>query len=507
MVNAEFRISHSALVPRCFGRSFPGAWPALLISCICFGGFGVSNLRSPQVLERLDVTTSRRFGASLTAGVSTLRVQVVKIDGTQLEGEWLGVASSATDGVRYDDGPGVKLQTETGIQVVSLDDLSGVEFGSVGRAPNRTSRGLQSARGSAQAEAGGSVTFFLADGGRLGGELLRSATDAVVGRTVLSAELTLPFRRLAGIQFTEAEAFVQSRKLFEAALQTRLPGHDVLITRDEETPPGDPRGVKPAASVRGRIVELGAERGRFAFGGNTRSFSIDKIYGVVFAAGARELSAEPVTCWLTDGSTFSGRLRSADRERIKITASFGVEVEVPIARVLRLVFRSSRVVYVSDLSPTRTDTQGRLHRPWPVRRDRSVSGGPLLIDGRSFAKGLGVHSRTELVFELGGVYESFAATVGIDDRARPRGSVVFRVSDLSSPEALYDSGLVTGRDEPRSILIDVSEVQRLALLVDYGDGLDLSDHADWGDARLIRKKTSKRQNVETSKHPNVETSK
>ncbi|MCH7595217.1 MAG: hypothetical protein IID35_01540, partial [Planctomycetes bacterium] len=52
-------------------------------------------------------------------------------------------------------------------------------------------------------------------------------------------------------------------------------------------------------------------------------------------------------------------------------------------------------------------------------------------------------------------------------------------------------GDAAGDDEPRSVgretqVVDLAGVSRLTLLVDYGAGLDLSDHADWGGVRLLK---------------------
>ena len=101
-----------------------------------------------------------------------------------------------------------------------------------------------------------------------------------------------------------------------------------------------------------------------------------------------------------------------------------------------------------------------------------------------FEKGLGVHSRTELAYDLAGAYTTFAATIGIDDAVRPRGSVVFRV--LGDGIVLFDSEVLHGYEQPRELTADVTGIQRLTLVVDYGGESDLADHADWGAARLIR---------------------
>jgi endo-alpha-N-acetylgalactosaminidase len=95
-----------------------------------------------------------------------------------------------------------------------------------------------------------------------------------------------------------------------------------------------------------------------------------------------------------------------------------------------------------------------------------------------------MHSKGEVSYSLGGEYESFVATIGLDDAVRPRGSVVFKV--LGDGRELFHSGLITGADPSRDIRVPVNKAQVLTLAVGYGDELDLSDYADWGNARLIR---------------------
>ncbi len=107
-----------------------------------------------------------------------------------------------------------------------------------------------------------------------------------------------------------------------------------------------------------------------------------------------------------------------------------------------------------------------------------------MLSGERFEKGLGVHSRTELDYELARGYETFVATLGIDDAVRPRGSVVFRI--LGDGKVLYETAMLTGTSGPHLCRVDLTGVTLLTLVVDYGDSLDLADHADWGGARLLK---------------------
>jgi hypothetical protein len=163
---------------------------------------------------------------------------------------------------------------------------------------------------------------------------------------------------------------------------------------------------------------------------------------------------------------------------------FSHPVEISIERIAGVTVQSASVVYLSDLEPTRTEMAGMVHSPWPIRLNRSVGNEVMRLDGVEFDRGIGVHARTELEFTLGGAFQTFCATIGIDDAVRPRGNVVFRV--LGDGRELFDSGTVTGSMPGREIAVEVAGVEELVLLVDFGELLDLADHANWAAARLIK---------------------
>ncbi len=107
---------------------------------------------------------------------------------------------------------------------------------------------------------------------------------------------------------------------------------------------------------------------------------------------------------------------------------------------------------------------------------------------RVYEKGLGVHAYSSLTYKLGGQFERFVATVGIDDAAGEHGSVVFHV--LLDGKPAFESAVLRGTDAPVSVSVDVSSAAMLTLECDDANDLDLADHADWADAALIRAKTS-----------------
>ncbi|GAA3207839.1 endo-alpha-N-acetylgalactosaminidase family protein [Nonomuraea helvata] len=124
----------------------------------------------------------------------------------------------------------------------------------------------------------------------------------------------------------------------------------------------------------------------------------------------------------------------------------------------------------------------------PVERDRSngdtgeADGGPIVIGGRTFAKGLGTHAPAKVRFYLRGACTGFTAFVGVDDVQATRGSVQFSVVADGVEKA--HSPVLRAADEAYELSADVSGTRFVDLVAgDGGDG-NGNDHADWGEARF-----------------------
>jgi hypothetical protein len=142
------------------------------------------------------------------------------------------------------------------------------------------------------------------------------------------------------------------------------------------------------------------------------------------------------------------------------------------------------MVFLSDLEPVEARHQPivTLERPWQA--DRSVGGRPLTLAGKVFDKGLGVASRSVVTFTNEGNYDLLAATIGIDGETEGRGDCIF-VVEADGREVFRQR--MAGKDQPQSINVDISGREKVSLIVEPGEDLDLADHADWCDARLVRK--------------------
>lgn len=156
-------------------------------------------------------------------------------------------------------------------------------------------------------------------------------------------------------------------------------------------------------------------------------------------------------------------------------------------QIAKLMRRDMQSKFVTDLAYT-VDSNG-----WgPAEKDRSNGesaagdGNTITLDGVTYAKGFGVHAGSQIRVPLGANYQFFMADVGVDDEDyQTAGTVTFQV--WVDGVKKYDSGLVRGDMQAKSVKVDVAGKNELKLIVtDSGDG-SANDHADWAAARLTPK--------------------
>jgi len=117
------------------------------------------------------------------------------------------------------------------------------------------------------------------------------------------------------------------------------------------------------------------------------------------------------------------------------------------------------------------------------RGNRGLESAELMLGGKTYRRGLALHSRSELDYRLPGEFSRLLAVAGIDDRVRPGGNV--RLVIRGDGRVLFDE-TIRGADEPRPLEIDIAGVKRLQIVVDYGEDLDVGDHLDLCEARMVK---------------------
>lgn len=243
----------------------------------------------------------------------------------------------------------------------------------------------------------------------------------------------------------------------------------------------------------GVIHDVTHEAVNFELDGEALKVKRAKVEGLLYhEAGDAQLAPSRGVVSDAAGSQFHVARLKVEGDQLQVRTAAGLEVAFALDRLARIDFAQGNLQYLGELKP-----ESAVWTPYfgdpnssPATRaffqphfDRSMDGGPLQLGGKEFTKGIAAHSRTELVYRLPDKFRSFQALVGIDDRLRPGGNV--RLTIVGDDRTLFED-TITGKDEPRSLDVDITGVNRLKLLVDFGEMTDVGDALDFCEARILK---------------------
>jgi len=317
------------------------------------------------------------------------------------------------------------------------------------------------------------ILVELIGGGRLLGTAVAIKNQTCQLRCAEAEPLSLPVEWITAIRF-QPEAKLPA---VEAALKEPKRDADRVFVQAGEA----------LQAVDGLIEELDEQQLSFEWKGKIRQVPRAGLRAVVLAVVGDPAKRNTSAVIATQGGTsVSGRIVSLANSKLSVEIAPKVNAVFDWQEVSSIKLRSSRLAYLSDLDPVEALDQPIVTLTMPWQRDRSVSGKPLSMSGRVYDKGLGVHARSLLRYDIGGRFDEFAAMIGLDAAAEGRGDCVFVVR-ADGRELLRQR--VRGQDAPREIKLDVRGARQLTLLVEPGEDLDLADHANWSNAKLLKSRS------------------
>jgi len=318
----------------------------------------------------------------------------------------------------------------------------------------------------------------LAGGGLIVSETARLDGENVTGESVSFGKWQLPVDLVAGIILRAPLDAAAADKLL-ARVSTATGRNDRLL-RDN----GD--------EVTGTLTAFDEKQVALRGEDGPLEIKVDALAAIVFdpsLADRPKASGLRVVTGFQDGSRLPALELTSSGANTSLKLAGGTELTSATTWIVALQVLGGRAEYLSDLKPLSYRHIPYLELTWPYRDDRNVAGTQLRAGRQFYLKGLGMHSPARITYELDGDYRRFDAEVAIDDEARQRGSVLFRVFvDDGSGEwqEKATSAILRGGEPPQSLSADLTGAKRISLLVDFADRGDELDHADWLNARLVK---------------------
>lgn len=255
---------------------------------------------------------------------------------------------------------------------------------------------------------------------------------------------------------------------------------DRIIVRLEE---GD-------QAVDGLLEAMTVDGVEFAFEDNVRELDWSRIVSLALATAGLEEAKQGARVSLLNGWVWFGEPVSYDGTQLQIALG-DTTISVPADQLLSIEMVSDRVAQLADREPLEVQSQGLLLPPRSFQRNASVLGSPLRVyvarEGgggtyQEFSRGLGVPSGASLTFDVED-YDRFASLIGLDETSDGRADCEV-VIELDGEEAFRQH--LSGRDTAVPVDFELRGARSMTLRVEFGEGLELGDHVDFCDARLVR---------------------
>ncbi|MBM3891569.1 MAG: hypothetical protein FJ388_20850, partial [Verrucomicrobia bacterium] len=306
-------------------------------------------------------------------------------------------------------------------------------------------------------------------------ERLRLRNDRLLVETPLAGLTELPLHAAALIWLTPPATIPDAtRREIERTATGTLRQDTVFVRKEGEW-----------VKVEGILQSLDENRVVFRWQETEREIPLT-LAAAIALAGSRPPVAPRETLAAVhgrDGSCLVGAVRSWTAESITLDSPALGAVTMPLDGVAVLDAIWGRSVFVSDLEPATVNEAGYYGTKFPWRRNASVSGGPLMLRGHVFERGLGVHSRSSLTYRLDKKFSLLTGMIGLNDGASALGHAEFVVR--GDGKELFRTAMAAG-EAPKPLRVNVSGMEKLELLVDFGRNEDTGDHADWAELRLVK---------------------
>jgi len=319
------------------------------------------------------------------------------------------------------------------------------------------------------------VWVYLTGDEKLFGKLEAIGQETLRLTTPWQDHLDIPLSRIAGVQLGLLEP-KETRESFAKRLKTRG-SEDLLLA---QTKKGE------VIAIAGVMEQTETGKLHFRYQGRSRTLPLEQVEGLILAARPESAQADELrpSFTLASGVVVSGQWKDLDASVWKVQTAWGQELKLPAAEIQDVRFRGGKMTYLSDLIPSKVEEAPFFGHRLRWRRDLNLLGEPLKMNGRTYERGLAVHSRCILTFDLSGRYSRFEATVGFDEAARSLGRVDCRV--FADGKELYANRDLRADGPPVTLALPVAGAEVLRLQVDFGANQDTGDRVIWANARLQR---------------------
>lgn len=239
--------------------------------------------------------------------------------------------------------------------------------------------------------------------------------------------------------------------------------------------------------IEGEFLQLEKDGIQIETAIGTSKLPVSKVRSLVFNPELVS-SPDPIDAFIamttSDGSTWNLRSITKEKQSLLAESICGFKFKLPVTTMVELRMFRKNVVALSSLPIAKQAVTKYLATGRSAQMDANVLGGRLVVGRRPFATGIGCMSGTTLEWTLPENASTFLTSVGLDQAAGSKGSVVFEV--VVDGDVKWKSKRVTGNSPLlRLPAIDVSNSKSLVLKTHFDDRGHVLDYANWCNTVLL----------------------
>ncbi len=321
------------------------------------------------------------------------------------------------------------------------------------------------------------------------GSVLRCSKVEFKGKdvvlTLVSGQVaTVPMTLIASLmhQANDVKLVADWKEL----LGTTKRSYDVLVRKLESGKLAYLEGTFYDASDDGKTIEF-----KVKDKADKTAVAVEKLEGIVFSrVPDPNLPSRLCEVLDTQGAKLYAQSAVLKDGKVTVKTQCGAQVAFAPEALARLDYSKGKLTFLSEMELARVKLVqvARQGRTPEFRRDRNPDNtGDIRVAGKKYDRGLVMHSRTEVTFELEGEYREFKAVLGIDDNVT-QGSeepVLVRVegdgNELKTFEVTRKAGAV-------AVNLNIKDVNKLRIIVDNTPEniLGLGSIVDLADAKVSK---------------------
>lgn len=328
------------------------------------------------------------------------------------------------------------------------------------------------------------LEVLLVDGSRIKGRSVAFGGRDFTIQTTEDPPINLTKTNVRGMRFHHTERDEQSGDDSLSASWAELLKQPILgdaIVLDQE-------GELTHSEV--VIIKIEGEEISIQLDDIQRAANRNKLFGLLFyQRQERRLPSSLGTLKTVDGSSWQLRDMSLQGDQLEVTSLAGVRHQLPLSQVKTFDFAAGNILFLTEISPDRTQwspfigsllSTDELALVYAPRFDTSFHGQPLALERDAklqvFAKGIAAQAKTELIYTLPEGFKQFRALVGLSPRGPQNASLKF---SLVGDQRILLEEVFSEESPIQEIVVDVSQVRRLRIVVDF------SESGGWGDVMHI----------------------